>query len=516
MPIPIYESGQSATDYLNRVIEDRPDREQQYQGALQQMKNSYAQRSVEGDDAAQWGALAKGFAQPAQNFWQSLANAGGHKADVVAGIENRNLNLGREAATKEFDVAAKLVQQEDMLARALATKTFATGAGGKSGPRPIKLADGTWATWDPLTSTAKPLAVSQQAQLQKTYDEYYKLGSKVLDTTDPTMLDAFAKKQVAERQAVYPYDQQAVQTPGGGMQPMPAPQDQPTLQGRQSPVEVAPSVDRQSMVRQLLKDYGDALDAGNSPRARELQDAINAMRNAPTGPSAVAPQGGLPQGGLPQVQAPQTAMPRLKSAEIEAEKEGRGKERGTSMEKYFHGLQTTGAASQTLNGQLNVMKELYTKHGDKIPSGELAPLVASIKSSLNTFGVDFNGVAPTDVLQGLGTMGALQTRTANGENLLPGAMSNYEDQLLQKTFPTIGKTKEGRLLQIEILQAQLRQKAELSSAAGKYYQQHGKLDSGWWADDGPAMAIAKKNPFLDPHRIAAMEAYAKRLSAGVK
>jgi hypothetical protein len=109
----------------------RPDRQTEYNAAKDKMNEAYASKSVEGDDAAMWGALAKGFAAPAQNFWMSLANAGGAKANVVAGIEAEDLKHGREAAKSEYDHASKLLLSSDAIDRTLvgANAKLSVGSG---------------------------------------------------------------------------------------------------------------------------------------------------------------------------------------------------------------------------------------------------------------------------------------------------------------------------------------------------------------------------------------------------
>ena len=137
-----------------------------------------------------------------------------------------------------------------------------------------------------------------------------------------------------------------------------------------------------------------------------------------------------------------------------------------------------------------------------------------LKSTADSFGIKFEGTGVTDVLQALGTKGALESRTADGTNLLPGAMSNYEDQLLKQVYPSLGFTQQGRLLQIQIMKAQMNQKIALAKAAKDYVRQHGSLDNKGWEDVSDA--IAAKNPFYNDKRIAALQRTADDLMKGVK
>lgn len=213
--------------------------------------------------------------------------------------------------------------------------------------------------------------------------------------------------------------------------------------------------------------------------------------------------------------APQAAPSTLPKLDVQKqeEKKGYGHKAGEQMAVLSSDIQKTGAAAQSLSGDLNMMQSMYQKYGDQIPEGEQANLVASMKSSLKTFGVEVEGVGATDVLKALGTKQALKARTADGENLLPGAISNYEDQLLQKMSPTLTMSKEGRLLMIQVMQAQLAMRTKLAEAARGYISKNKRLDEGWY---NVAADIAKTNPFLDPRRIAAIDAYTKTLLKGVE
>ena len=122
------------------------------------------------------------------------------------------------------------------------------------------------------------------------------------------------------------------------------------------------------------------------------------------------------------------------------------------------------------------MERLTVEHGDNIPEGKAAGFVADLKSTAKSFGINLKGTGVTDVISSLGTEGALKARTADGQNLLPGSMSNYEDQLLQKVFPSLSFTKEGRLLQIQIAKAQLKMRQDLALAAQEYRTNTGALD----------------------------------------
>ncbi len=213
--------------------------------------------------------------------------------------------------------------------------------------------------------------------------------------------------------------------------------------------------------------------------------------------------------GAPLVQK----APDLPKKNVQAEefKKAYGGEEGKTYARKYEDIVQTGQAANTLEGKLNLMEQLTVQHGDNIPEGKAGPLIADLKSTMKSFGIALKGTGVSDVITSLGTEGALKSKTADGENLLPGAMSNYEDQLLQKIFPSLGFTKDGRLLQIQIAKAQLEMRKNLAAAAREYRKNTGRLDAGW---DDVAEAYAKANPFLNERRIRALEAYAAQLAKG--
>lgn len=412
-----------------------------------------------------------------------------HYADLLAQTE------AQQAAGEYGETQKEIDKRFDNLTKL--TSVQARIAAGQGGGRNLIKQGDVWLERDPTTGTFRPVAAGEGALLAQDFAKGREQALKYLDTTDPEVINAEALRYVeqmkARRAAGAPL---AVQTPGSNvLTPVEVPRlSVPAQTGAGNPppdMKVPPT-------EQKARD-SDAVYI----RQEELSRLMKTRDELPLGPDRDKINVDIATLRKEQL----GGRPALKSAETEAEKAGRGGERGKINEKNFHTLMETGNAAQDLNGQLNVMKQLFTEHGGEIPSGKGAEWIAGAKSLLDTFGIDTKGKGPTDVIQGLGTMGALKSRTADGQNLLPGAMSNYEDQMLRSAFPGLNTTREGRLLQIEILQAQLRMKKELSDAAVKFYSENGKFDATKFYP--VAQEIASRNPFLDPRKIRAMEAFAK-------
>jgi len=158
-----------------------------------------------------------------------------------------------------------------------------------------------------------------------------------------------------------------------------------------------------------------------------------------------------PQGAPTQVAGPgMVQSPPLKDVRTPAQQKGYGAEEGKGLFEERKAMSDLSGANAKLMGQLNTLENIYSN--PNIPEGQLADYQQSLRSGLKTLGVE---VAPetgiTDFAKAIGTSLALTQKNADGKNLLPGAMSNYEDQLLQKMSPTLSLTQEGRLALVQFM-----------------------------------------------------------------
>jgi alpha-D-ribose 1-methylphosphonate 5-triphosphate diphosphatase PhnM len=137
-------------------------------------------------------------------------------------------------------------------------------------------------------------------------------------------------------------------------------------------------------------------------------------------------------------------------------------------------------ANAKLLGQLNTLENIYSN--PNIPEGQLAEYQQTLRSGLKTLGVE---VAPetgiTDFAKAIGTSLALTQKNADGKNLLPGAMSNYEDQLLQKMAPTLSLTQEGRLALVQFMKQVAQSNMRIANEATQMASANkDQLPSGWY------------------------------------
>lgn len=183
--------------------------------------------------------------------------------------------------------------------------------------------------------------------------------------------------------------------------------------------------------RQWLLDNGYTQPVPNDPN--------HWVYNKPAAPTQVA--------AAPGAQVP---SPPLKDVRTPAQQKGYGSEEGKGLFEERKAMSDLAGANSKLMGQLNTLENIYAN--PNIPEGQLAEYQQSLRSGLKTLGVE---VAPetgiTDFAKAIGTSLALTQKNADGKNLLPGAMSNYEDQLLQKMAPTLSLTQEGRVALVQFM-----------------------------------------------------------------
>lgn len=193
------------------------------------------------------------------------------------------------------------------------------------------------------------------------------------------------------------------------------------------------------LIRRLQQSYH-----GNNPGHAELQ--------ASTERKLLDMQqrfGGAP---IPGEASAKPAAPRMTFLEPRGEKrqEGYGTEEGKALAKERESLTSLYGSAASHIGDLDTLKALYQKFD--VPGGAFADQWQAAASGLVSLGIDVGpNVDASAVAKALSSKMALEIRTQGQQNLLPGAMSNYEDKLLQGMAPTLSQTPQGRMLLIELM-----------------------------------------------------------------
>lgn len=144
-----------------------------------------------------------------------------------------------------------------------------------------------------------------------------------------------------------------------------------------------------------------------------------------------------------------------------------------------------------------------------VASGALADNVSGLKSIAESFGIRTQGLPAEEVIKAVTTEMSLKIKNQGGTNMMPGAMSDFENKLLQSMGPRLAQSKEGRMMMIQVFKAKAEKDMKIAEMASDYVERHGKLDSGF---DMQVRAYSRANPMFTPQRAQAMMELSRRLS----
>jgi hypothetical protein len=183
--------------------------------------------------------------------------------------------------------------------------------------------------------------------------------------------------------------------------------------------------------------------------------------------------------GTPIV-APQAPSPPPRDKRAEQYKQAYGGEEGKALFKERENLNTLFGTNASMVNQLNLLENLYSN--PNLPEGELGPLLQKIRSGFQTFGVDVGDTTgPADLANAVAQKMVLAQRTSDGTNLLPGAVSNFEVQLLQSMGPTLSLTNEGRQALVRFMKEVALSNQRIADEGSAFAAQNNEmLTPGWY------------------------------------
>lgn len=230
-----------------------------------------------------------------------------------------------------------------------------------------------------------------------------------------------------------------------------------------------------------------------------LQALYPAPQQQPVPQQPPAPQQGAPMPQAPQVPTPQqmTQLPRhtaevvggkvvpprqaqLADKRTQAGDTSYGTSEGKGLYEERKSLSELYSKNQQLDSTLSQM-ETIIRENPGMPEGAFGPHIQTFRSGLKSLGIEVDKSVPdSQVFDALAKKLALGLKSADGANLLPGAMSNYEDALLQSMAPGLAGTREGNLKLIQLFRETARTNARFGEEATKFASENGdRLTPAW-------------------------------------
>lgn len=182
-----------------------------------------------------------------------------------------------------------------------------------------------------------------------------------------------------------------------------------------------------------------------------------------------------------QAPAEATSVPSPPPRDKRAEqyKSAYGGEEGKALFKERENLNALFGTNASMVNQLNLLENLYSN--PNLPEGELGPLLQKIRSGFQTFGVDVGDTTgPADLANAVAQKMVLAQRTSDGTNLLPGAVSNFEVQLLQSMGPTLSLTNGGRQALVKFMKEVAMSNQRIAEEGSTFAAQNNEMLTPAW------------------------------------
>ena len=445
---------------MERAAQEEPQRRADVDQRAGALDAALGQRPNADTEAAQrLFAAAKGSNESTRGgFWGALANAGNQYIAVRAEQEAMARKMAIEEALRGYEVSRN------------AYKDFGAGAMSSTGV----LAPMLHAALDPIKNIGGVGVnrISGETVIPKGYEQFHsqvykEAFKKFTEAQDPNAAQkakeladwyvmSLARNKNAATGPVQPQGGLALPDREGNAAP-PLAQIAGTLQPG---ADVSPDK-LNATLAELARAEKEAVAKGDYALAGEIQKAKAAFAQAKSA-----------QPNLP----PQMSYPDVPKREME---KAAGHEQGKELVKEFTGLRDAASASSNLLMQLSVLKELYTQHD--LPEGAYGEKLQGIRSGLKTLGID---VCPetdaANLAEAISGKMALLTRTADGGNLMPGAMSDFEQKILRSLVPGLNATQEGRVALIDFLGAMANVRIRLAKEANANAEKNRGIPSSDW------------------------------------
>jgi len=468
-------------DLMNSILansKQKQDYIQQQQLAYENEMRQYSQQVAASRDpdssankAGLWGSIAAGAAQ-LPNTWGNMGamigNMGAAAGQFAQGkqqrdIENQKaLTHSREANLRSAQPAA---QQSAML------RALSPGGGSRGTWQAKTLDDGSTYRWNTATGEEKIIPATKSRAWEAARKQAYDYAVKNERADADTYAENYAD-QVVGGAPKQPSDIVERQT---GMKP-PAPSAVPSVPSAVSTMQVTPQ-------EQAIRDVAaKRIQAGeqdgtlpDAPANAEVADVVlspedaalarRLMARIQANPAATTNDTATLNKMMQKYEKGAPAMSYIDKPLRKLE-EATGAEAGKALGQEHSDLNAAAGSSSQMIGQLDLLKKLYQT--PNMPEGQLATQLQSVRSGLKTLGLDVGDeVGAADMAASIAGKMALLTRTADGKNLMPGAMSDFEQKILASLVPGLSGTAEGRTALIDVMQAMARTRMRFAEEANK-------------------------------------------------
>lgn len=444
--------GNADQDYLTQM---RKVRDAEMQNYVQQVHQS---QLPENNEAQMWGDMA-GAASSVAPTWGNIGAMLGKTGQAYGqhqAMEQAQNIKSQQDLVKEYTAEVRSLEGKNQQASLIKAMY-----GGNKGANPtIKVVDGKLIKYDPISGTTEVLSGSQdqiKAKLLKTFFD------RRSENEDPDAL-INAQKDVEVTLSKF-----GGTTVTGKDNAIPGTQ----TTGQIAPARVTAAA---GDVPEIAPSLQQELSTSDAATAQRLIARIQA--NPATAPNDTATLEKL----LMKYQPAATSegapkMPYLDKPQRKLE-EATGSVAGKALGEEHQNLQVAAESSSQLFSQLDLLKKLYQT--PNMPEGQLASSLQNIRSGLKTIGIDVGPeVGAADLVSSISGKMALLTRTADGKNLMPGAMSDFEQKILRNLVPGLEGTAEGRAALIDFMQAMAKARIRFAEEANKMAGDRGILPPTW-------------------------------------
>lgn len=412
--------------------------------------------------AARWGSMAQAASEVAPTWGNMGAMIG-----QVGGAYGASRGLENAAAIRNQGDLAKMRQTELRALEASNQNNALVKAmyGGNKGMNPtIKVVDGKLIKYDPTTDTTEVLSGSQDQVKSRMFSTFYKARVAQEDPNATENAQADVDRTLAQ------FGGTTVTGKSNNIPGVSSVSEQPSSAGADNSISVAPSLaemlsptDRDAAARLVTRINANPQAAKND--LATLQKLILKYDERVQKP---------PSNTLPSA-APMTYIDKPKRKMEEATGEVAGKALGEELGD----LNNAASSSSQMIGQLDLLKRLYQT--PNMPEGKFAAELQGVRSGLKSLGIDVGDeVSAADLASSIAGKMALLTRTAEGKNLMPGAMSDFEQKILRGLVPGLEGTAEGRAALIDVMQNMARSRMRFAEEANKLAESNrGILPSEW-------------------------------------